>query len=92
MGRVLTAIAKRESSRPGLHILRRHEEQGQPPAAGTQHTRIYHRAAPGAVSDLYSLNPYLHFNFVTACTQTQITLLSQDVLTSKVAHAFSPGI
>lgn len=61
-----------------------------PPPSGTR--GFIHQAAPSAVSDLYSPNPYLHFNFVTACTQTQITWLSQEVLANKVARVFSPGI
>lgn len=39
-------------------------------------------------ADLHSLNPYLHFNSVTACAQTQITLLSLDILASKAAQVF----
>lgn len=63
-----------------------------PAAASLWDTQIYHHAAPSALSDLYSLNPYLHFNFVAAHTQTQITVLSQELLANKAPCVFSPGI
>lgn len=53
--------------------------------SGMQAMWIYHQAASDTVSDLHTLNFYLHLNFVTAHTQTQITLLAQDVLSSKIA-------